>query len=342
VARSGPIFVVGFQRSGTTLLQSILGSHPRIAAPPETYFLMRIVELQDYYGDLHDDERLRRVLHETLNPPVPLLAQSGFDEAKLFDAARATDRSYRALIDTVLSDFAARHGKARWSEKSPGQLAGRLLHLFPDGQAIHIVRDPRDVIASSLSTPWRRTGLRDEVEAWRTFTLANARSGMEVGPDRFLQVRYEDLTNDPSAVVRLVCSFLQEEFSDDMLDPERRRPTLSPVALPWQSSVLQPITPAQPAWHRLTRPRRMRLVAMLDREIEALGYPRPRRRGVLAGRLLNAAASPLRLAVVVRRWRARRFRDPEQRYREVQRYLTEAAAAVAAAPTGDIPSRRPA
>ena len=45
-----PIFVVGFQRSGTTLLQSLLGAHPRIAAPPEVHFFFRIYGLRDYWG----------------------------------------------------------------------------------------------------------------------------------------------------------------------------------------------------------------------------------------------------------------------------------------------------
>src|SRR5579884_827441 len=71
---SAPIFVVGFQRSGTTLLQALLGAHPRIASPPETYFITRIYHLRDYWGDLRDAARLRRVVEETVHPPIPLLA----------------------------------------------------------------------------------------------------------------------------------------------------------------------------------------------------------------------------------------------------------------------------
>lgn len=42
-----PLFVIGFQRSGTTLLQALLGAHPRIAAPPEIYYVARVAEHQD-------------------------------------------------------------------------------------------------------------------------------------------------------------------------------------------------------------------------------------------------------------------------------------------------------
>ncbi|MBV9254358.1 MAG: sulfotransferase, partial [Actinobacteria bacterium] len=118
-----PIFVVGYERSGTTLLQAMLGAHPHIAAPPELHYLLRIGELRDYYGDLADDASLRHALHDTLNPPLDILAGCGFDEDVLFEAARPTDRSYRALLQVVMDDFARRHGKARWSEKTPGQTA---------------------------------------------------------------------------------------------------------------------------------------------------------------------------------------------------------------------------
>jgi hypothetical protein len=56
----GPIFVVGPDRSGTTLMQALLGSHPRIAMPPKasnmwTYFY-------DRYGDLSVPANLERCL----------------------------------------------------------------------------------------------------------------------------------------------------------------------------------------------------------------------------------------------------------------------------------------
>lgn len=53
-----------------------------------------------------------------------------------------------------MSDFTARAGKQRWSEKSAGQPIDAALGLFPNAQVVHILRDPRDVVASSLATPW--------------------------------------------------------------------------------------------------------------------------------------------------------------------------------------------
>src|SRR3954454_16973808 len=108
-----PIFVVGFQRSGTTLLQGLLGAHQRIAAPPELHFILRVAYFADYFGDLADDGNLRRALHEALNPPVAILTECGFDEDALFERAAAGPRTYAGLFATLMDDYADRNGKPR-------------------------------------------------------------------------------------------------------------------------------------------------------------------------------------------------------------------------------------
>jgi len=72
-----PIFVVGFQRSGTTLLQSLLGAHPRIAAPPEVHFFFRIHQLRDYWGDLAETANAAQASHD----PAMLLRGPMFEAA---------------------------------------------------------------------------------------------------------------------------------------------------------------------------------------------------------------------------------------------------------------------
>jgi hypothetical protein len=327
-----PIFVIGFQRSGTTLLQSLLGAHPRIAAPPETHFIARVAHLADYFGDLEDDGNLRRALHEALNPPVPLLADCGFDEDVLFERAVAGPRTYAALLDTLMGDFADRHGKARWCEKTPTQPAGWAFALFPDAQVVHIVRDPRDVVASSLEVPWTGLGTRQIAAAWRRFTLDNVRVGLEVGPSRFLQIRYEDLARDFEATLSLVCAFLGEGLTAEMLvNPERRLPTIAAAAAPWHGTVLEQRPPPVSGSYRsrLRADRRARVAATIGGVIPALGYPRARRSTVLGGHALNALAWPAELPSALGALRLRATaRTPAARHRALQRYMRQRAASL--------------
>ncbi len=304
----------------------MLGAHSNIAAPPEMHFLYRISNFSDYFGDLRDDTNLMRALHEALNPPVPLLRECGFEERTLFERARRGDRSYSALLDVIMSDFAERNGKQRWSEKTPDQPASGILQLFPEAQIIHILRDPRDVVASRLETPWDDQNARELAAAWRWFTLDAIKAG-RVGPAHYLQIRYEDLTSDPEAVIRLVCCFLQEEYEPAMVSsPELRAGTIASLAAPWQSRVFEPISAERQGRHRATMSRLQRasVAAVVHRELAALGYVPARGVMTAVGTLAKAAGFPARSVRFLSRSRLRRrLRTPEGRYQEARHFMEQ-------------------
>jgi LPS sulfotransferase NodH len=318
-----PIFVCGFQRSGTTLLQALLGAHPRIAAPPETYFIFRVVRLARTYGDLADDANLRRAIHDALNPPLDLFAECGFDEERVFARAAASEvRTMRTVFDAMMDDFTERRGKSRWSDKSPGQRADDVFNLYEDAQVIHIVRDPRDVIASSLATPWTTEDAASLALEWRDYTLRNARAGLQAGPERFVQIRYEDLTRDPRTTMQLLCTFLNESFDDAMVsDTDRRRDTVTTAARPWQLHALEPVRSAvEGSWRsRMSRRDAAIVNAILSEQIRTLGYEGVSQRTLRVGRLL---ATPAKLKRTMRTRRMRRLaRDPDRVAEEIRRFL---------------------
>lgn len=328
-----PIFVVGFQRSGTTLLQALLGAHGRIAAPPEVYFVARVADHADYFGDLRDDANLEAALREALHPPLDLLAECGFDFDRLLARARAGPRTYAALLDAMLTDFAERQGKNRWAEKSAGQPLGAVMDLFPAAKAIHIVRDPRDVIASSLEMAWsRQESARTLARRWRAFTLETVARGSALGPGQFLQIRYEDLTRDPEAAMRLVCAFVEEDFDPAMVtDTSRRRGTVPSVASDWQGRALGHVEPARRRVgdDRLGRFDRLQVEAIVEPLLAPLGYQPPRRR-------MRAAAAPLKLVDLGERGAALLRpapapESPEERYRLKRSYVEAQAERVRAA-----------
>src|SRR3954470_3495816 len=237
---NNPIFVVGFPRSGTTLLQGLLGAHPRIAAPPEIHFGRRIAQFPDYWGDLNDDEVLRRVIAVTLD--LPGLSQSGFDVARVFARARQGPRTFAGVLDAVMCDFAERNGKQRWSEKTPHQDAFGIWTHFPDAQVVHIVRDPRPTVCSNLTKLGAWPDLLSTVRAWRSFTLRNVLAGAQRGASHYLRIRYEDLAAEPAAVLRVVFAFLGEDFDPASIeDPTKRQASIPPMAKRWQARVLEPI-----------------------------------------------------------------------------------------------------
>jgi hypothetical protein len=321
VTNDRPIFVVGFSRSGTTLLQSLMGAHPRIAAPPELFYFRRIVRFRDYWGDLNDDAVLRRVVEETL--ALPNLADSGFDVERTYERARLGPRTYAGIFDAVMADYTEHQGRQRWSEKSPHQRVTWIWMFTPTAQVVHIVRDPRPTIASNMAKLAGYPDLLSTVDAWREFTLETIRDGAERGtPDNYLRIRYEDLAADPPQVMKTVFTFLGEDFDPAYVDdPSRRGASVGSDRAIWQARVLEPIVAAdQEGWREsLSRPARLRLEAAVADVVPELGYAPASGATVAAGRVLNI---PFRGVVAARaaleRLRARRLSTPEQRFREAQ------------------------
>lgn len=237
-----PIFVTGFQRSGTTLLQALLGAHPDVAAAPETHFVFRIWQLRDYYGDLSDDARLERVVHDLLHPPIPLLVDCGFDAQRVLRRARSGPRTYAAVLDALLGDYAQRHGAARWSEKTPGQPLADVLELFPSAAIVHIRRDPYDTIASCLATPWNDRTAAELAGQLVRFDAASTAAAAALPDDQYVDVRYEDLVRAPRSELARLCRRLRlPPAVSEMLDPSRRGPVVPAFARAWLDRVDGPV-----------------------------------------------------------------------------------------------------
>jgi LPS sulfotransferase NodH len=316
-----PIFVIGHQRSGTTLLQSLLGAHSRIAAPPELYFIYRVAHHAEYFGELTDDGNLRRALREALDAPLDILAACGWEFDTLLERARQGPRTYRGLFEALMGDFAERQGKVRWSEKSPGQTLGEAYALVPDAQFVHIVRDPRDVVASSVRAPMTEPDVTAIARGWRDFTLRNVRRGFVIGPAQYLQLRYEDLTRDPAAVLRIVCAFLGEDYEPAMLeDPSLRRVTVPEIAKGWQGGALESVrATGEGRWRtRLGRRDQWRVHAVVGPLLAALGYEPPGLRERLPALPLAAAESAQR---VLARRRRPPAATPAERYRLAREFI---------------------
>lgn len=320
-----PIFVVGFQRSGTTLLQSLLGRHPRIAAPPELHFFFRIYDLRDYWGDLHDDARVRPVVRELLDVPFGLFADCGFDEDVLVNRFLASDRSYRSLLEAVLGDFARRLGKVRWSEKTPNQRPDQIWSLLPDAQVVHIRRDPREVVASA-ATAWAHPAPPVVLaKRWREFVLRTRDAGAQAAASSFLEIRYEDLAADPAATVAHICEFLEEDYSPAMLESSGTSTAVSRSGVRWQREAAEPVRAPASQWaNRLSWHDRAMISSVVTDVLEPLGYPPAPSGLVRAGRVLAPlAVRRFRAAQWLRTRDARRVTTPAERYALVKRFIAE-------------------
>lgn len=273
----GPFFVVGYPRSGTTLLRFMLASHPRLFIPGETGF---IPYLRAPANRPLGRREVRRVSRRIARLNVEW--QGTVAEAPALEEALVEPR-LGELVDELFRRRMRGAGAARWGDKTPLYVLHMpaLAAIFPGARFIHLVRDGRDVAASAVAKWGRRYPQRlylDEVYIllrWAEAVRRGRRTGARFGGGCYLEIRYEELVRRPEATLRGVCDFLGEELHPDMLAHERLARRV--VGLGNHIEVLEPTSPGRIGrWRRDLSPAGAwaadRLVGSL---LDELGYERP-------------------------------------------------------------------
>jgi tetratricopeptide (TPR) repeat protein len=205
-----PILIVGMVRSGTTLVDQILGAHPDVATGGElAFWLERVPSWPTAVSAL-----LPRLLTQSV-------------------------AEYQELLDRISP-------KAnRVTDKMPMnyQVLGGILKAFPRARVVHCRRNPVDTCISVFVTPYLKSpefahDRGNIVFAYREYQRLMSRWSLEFPAARFLEVEYERLVQDSEAVTRELISFAGLEWDDRCLNPQSDHGV---VNTPSQWQVRQPI-----------------------------------------------------------------------------------------------------
>jgi len=234
------IFVTGAARSGTTLMCRILGNHSTILGLNELHFFGALVELEAVARP-HGAERLENMAAMMFARQARDVWASGptAEERELarqlVQALPPERRTPANVYAESVALLASGSGKRVGCEQTPRNIfyASALLELYPDARVIHMVRDPRAVLASQKNR-WkvRRLGGKNvpwsEIlrlwcnyhpvtmsRLWRQATRVALQ--LEDHP-RCRLVRFEDLVAEPEATVQSVCDWLGVDFAPAMLE----------------------------------------------------------------------------------------------------------------------------
>jgi sulfotransferase family protein len=269
-----PIFVVGCPRSGTTMLQLMLHSHPRIALPPESRFVMPAYQRRHEFGDLCDPERRRHLARWMIG--TPHFADLGLDPERVVAAVVGAPPTLGSALGTVFRLYAERFGKPRWGDKRPTYLRSlpELLRMFPDAQIVNIMRDGRDCVASLKEAPWSSSDFGEHLASWARAADASIRAERRYGPGTYHLIRYEDLVADPEPHLRRLCAFLDEEYHPAMARPHEMAPVAVPEYKTWHIRTHQSVTTERVrSWQqRLTAGEIERCEAVFGSRLRRFGY----------------------------------------------------------------------
>lgn len=222
-ATESPIFVVGFPRSGTTLLETILDAHPQLSCMDERPFVDELVQQIRERG--HDYPR---------------------DLGKLDDATCDALREH--YWKQVRERSQAEAGK-RLVDKNPLSMTRLpLIHrLFPNAKIILALRDPRDVVLSNYMQIFRAPAYARMCERLDStaqgyavaFTAWNRFAG--VFKLDLLQTRHEDVVDDVASFSRRLCEFLGLEWSESMVAFHEHAAKRGYIGTPSYHQVVEPV-----------------------------------------------------------------------------------------------------
>ena len=270
-----PVFVLGCPRSGTTLLQVMLHSHPRIALPPENRFLLDAYRERRRFGDLRQAENRAALARWIVARPK--FADLGLDPDAVVAEIVAGPPTVGSALGIVLRSYARRFGKARWGDKRPGYFIDvpALLRLFPDAQFVHVVRDGRDCVASLKRMSWFKQDSVGAMAMWASAIDYGRRNRRALPADAWHDVVYERLVADPEEELRRLCAFLGEEYDPAMAQPHGSAGEAVPEYKTWHARLHQQVDAAKVgAWRGGLEPWEAALMEHVSRRrLRAYGYP---------------------------------------------------------------------
>lgn len=274
-----PFFIIGSGRSGTTLMRAILVSHGTVAIPPESYVIPSVIRAYQSLNHLPWPDLCRVIIGRFESSQDfrhwEISLAPACREAMELPPAR---RDLASIIDIVFRCYLNEHFPAAtmWGDKSPVNTTyvTWLDKLFPSARYIHLLRDGRDVVNSFIHSGIH-SSLRAACEDWQDRVRAARRFGERIGGGRYLEIRYEDLVQQPRSQIERVTAFLGLEFNEAMLHHEAIVPNLRDIVeLPHYAGVRQGINQdAISRWRQgLSSPDQAYVREKLHVDLVATGY----------------------------------------------------------------------
>lgn len=195
-----PVFLVSCVRSGSTVLNLMLNSHPDICWIGECDYLH--LGLDEQGIPLSDEEYIKRLSRDRIFLSIGVSLPSGETGVKSIagDVFAALNTSKKRFVGGTL------HHRFRM-----------ILKIYPNAKFIYLVRDPRDVAKSVAEIGFEGNSFFG-VSYWIKAEDAWGELRSSITNERHIQIKYEDLTEKPEKTLTQICEFIGVAYSPQMMD----------------------------------------------------------------------------------------------------------------------------
>jgi len=197
------IFIEGAPRSGTTLLVSLLASHPGIAGTVAESHLFdrgvgalfdnynRQAQFEGFLSNYVSEEQLAGLVRELCDGVLAAMRERVKPEAE------------RVVEKTPLPRFGAR------------EVMEQKLAVYPDATYVHVVRERDAVVRSLMRAPWADCDEAAAAEWWQQ-AVSSIRETAGAGDAGYVEVAYEELSADPVGTVAALLGELGLDAGDEV------------------------------------------------------------------------------------------------------------------------------
>lgn len=249
-----PVFVVGMPRSGTTLIEQIVSSHPQVTGAGELSALRLAVEASGVFPD-----------------GLAALARRS-NTAHGDEAARVLKQIGNAYLERIAPLVKGNAHGTRLVDKMPGNFlyAGLIALILPGARIVHARRDPVDTCLSCYTKLFGGDqsfayDLHELGTFYRDYERLMAHWRSVLPPDRFIEVDYEAVVEDLEGQARRLVEFLGLPWDDACLNFHENRRVVRTASV---NQVRQPI-------YRTSKGRWRAHAAHLGPLLAALGVETP-------------------------------------------------------------------
>lgn len=206
-----PVFIGGVERSGTTLLGSLLGTQKGCVTTPESQFKTNLLFTEDF------------------DKTVVIKSIKKDFRFKIWDIHLDNiDHIIQKNAESLMNDLIMKYNKRNLNKEDPSiwvdhtpnnfKYAKELLKVYPNAKFVQIIRDPRATISSILKTDWGIVDVLAGINFWkyRMLDIILIKEHL-INKNAYYEIKYEDLILNPKIELKNICSFLNIEFNPTLV-----------------------------------------------------------------------------------------------------------------------------
>jgi hypothetical protein len=212
-------FIIGRERSGTTLLRTLFDAHHHVNIQIEFHFILILFYKYHKVTDW-PAARLNGFYNDVVRLPRFQLLTIDKEKLKENILACEGDCSFGELCKVVLMNYVSFFEKGEivlLGDKCPyySLYCEMLLKVFPEAKFIHLVRDHRDNVMSMMKVNFESKFFSSLAYRWKYYNKKIEKSKKKY-PDSFYTMKYEDMVSEPERYLKEMCAFLNVDYDEGM------------------------------------------------------------------------------------------------------------------------------